>query len=430
MNKKTGYEFDFGHRYCHSVFCFFSGMEIAFQSANKLRLELDKKQNRFFSGLISLCTQNPAQFVATMLIGSNLALVIYGIAIARFLEPFLANYLQTDSLVILVQTIIAALFILITAEFLPKVLFRINPNGLLKLFSFPITFFYFLFYPVTKIAMWVSKFILKVLLDEPIHHINEKVAFSRIDLDQFVKEPENNNSFQATQETDSEVKLFRKALDFSKVRLREIMVPRTEMVALHIESTVEELHQKFIETGYSRILFYDENIDNIVGYIHHSVIFTKPDSIKSNLRNVLIVPETMSASKLLSMFIQQRLSIAIVVDEFGGTSGMVASEDILEEIFGEIEDEHDTTDLIQKQVAPHEFVLSGRLELDELNENFNLEFPENENFETLAGFILFHHESIPKINTVITIGYYRFKILKATNTKIELVHLEIMDDLK
>jgi CBS domain containing-hemolysin-like protein len=206
------------------------------------------------------------------------------------------------------------------------------------------------------------------------------------------------------------------------------MVPRTEMVTLDIESSIEELHQKFIETGYSRILFYSGNIDNIAGYIHHSVLFTNPDSVKSNLRKVLIVPETMPASKLLSQFIQQRLSIAIVVDEFGGTSGMVTSEDILEEIFGEIEDEHDTTDLITKQVNPNEFVFSGRLELDELNENFNLEFPENENFETLAGYILFNHESIPKVNTLITIGQYQFKILKATNTKIELVHLKILDD--
>jgi len=409
---------------------FFSGMVIAFQSASKLRLELDKKQNHFFSGLISLCTQNPPQFVATMMIGSNLALVIIGITIARFLEPYLAIYQLSGTVVILIQTMIAALVILITAELLPKILFRINPNGLLKIFSIPLSFFYFIFYPVTKISMWVSKFILRFILDEPTNQIKEKVVFSRIDLDQFVNEHESNSAFQPSQEINSEVKLFRNALDFSKVRLREIMVPRTEIVALDIESTVEELHQKFIETGYSRILFYDDNIDNIVGYIHHSVIFTKPDSIKDNLRHVLIVPETMSASKLLSMFIQQRLSIAIVVDEFGGTSGMVASEDILEEIFGEIEDEHDTIDLIQKKVSADEYVFSGRLELDELNENFNLEFPENDNFETLAGFILFNHESIPKVNTVITIGPYRFRILKATNTKIELVHLKILDDLK
>ncbi|MBV5314890.1 MAG: HlyC/CorC family transporter [Prolixibacteraceae bacterium] len=407
---------------------FFSGMEIAFISANKLRLELDKKQNVVFSGLTSLYTKNPGQFIATMLVGNKLALVIYGIAFASLIKPFLALYLHTDSLILFSQIVISTLVILTTAEYLPKMLFRINPNGLLKFFTIPIALFYYLFFPVTKIMMWISKFALKLFLNESIKNVNEKIVFSRIDLDHFVNEPENSNTSQSKQAIESEVKLFRNALDFSKVRLREIMVPRTEMVVLDIESSVEELHQKFIETGYSRILFYDDNIDNIVGYIHHSVIFTNPDSIKSNLRKVLIVPETMSASKLLSRFIQQRLSIAIVVDEFGGTSGMVTSEDILEEIFGEIEDEHDTVDLIKKQVSPDEFVFSGRLELDELNENFNLDFPENENFETLAGFILFNHESIPKVNTIITIDQYRFKILKATNTKIELVHLKILDD--
>jgi len=407
---------------------FFSGMEIAFLTANKLRLELDKKQNIIFSNLISLYTQNPGQFIATMLIGNNLALVIYGIAFANLLEPTLLFYLHSNSLVLFAQTILSTIIILITAEFLPKMLFRINPNGILKFFTIPIAFFYIAFYPVTKITMWISKFVLKIFMNEPIKNVNEKVVFSRIDLDHFVKEPENGNASSTNQEIDSEVKLFRNALDFSKVKLREIMVPRTEMVALDIESSIDELLQKFIETGYSRILFYSENIDNIVGYIHHSVIFTNPDSVKSNLRKVLIVPETMPASKLLSKFIQQRLSIAIVVDEFGGTSGMVTSEDILEEIFGEIEDEHDTIDLIKKQTAPNEYVFSARLELDELNDTFNLDFPENENFETLAGFILFNYESIPKINTIITIDQYRFKILKASNTKIELVHLKILDD--
>jgi CBS domain containing-hemolysin-like protein len=407
---------------------FFSGMEIAFISANKLRLELDKKQNVIFSSLISLYTQNPGQFIATMLIGSNLALVTYGIAFARLLNPVLHQHLQSEAWILMAQITIAAVVVLITAEYLPKILFRINPNGLLKFFTVPIAFFYFLFYPATRIILWISSLFLKIFLNEPIKEVNEKLVFSRTDLDLLVNEPENNTSADSGQTVDNEVKLFRNALDFSKVRLREIMVPRTEMVALDIESNIEDLHQKFIETGYSRILFYSGNIDNIVGYVHHSVIFTNPDSIKSNLRKVLIVPETMPANKLLSKFIQQQLNIAIVVDEFGGTSGLVTSEDILEEIFGEIEDEHDTVDLIKKQVTPGEFVLSGRLELDELHEAFNLEFQKNENYETLAGFILYHHESIPKINTVITIGQFRFKILKATNTKIELVHLKVLDD--
>lgn len=407
---------------------FFSGMEIAFISANRLRLELDKQQSAIYSNLISLYTQNPGQFIATMLVGNNLALVIYGISFANLLEPFLKPFLHSDSLVLLAQTLISTLIILATAEYLPKVLFRINPNGVLKFFTIPIAFFYFLFYPVTKFTMWISKIFLKFFLNESIENVTEKIVFSRIDLDHFVKEQENNNPSQTKEEIDSEVKLFRNALDFSKVKLREVMVPRTEMVAIDLKSTIEELHQKFIETGYSRILIYSENIDNIVGFIHSSIMFTNPVSIIPNVRKVLIVPETMSASKLLGKFIKQRSSLAIVVDEFGGTSGMVTSEDILEEIFGEIEDEHDTVDLIKKQTAPDEYVLSGRLELDELNEDFNLDFPETENFETLAGFILFHHESIPKINSILTIENYRFKILKATNTKIELVHLKILDN--
>jgi len=318
--------------------------------------------------------------------------------------------------------------ILTIAEYLPKILFRINPNGLLNFFSIPIAFFYFLFYPLTYLTRGISKKVLKVLLKEEFDNVNDKIVFSRIDLDHFVNTAEKANVTQNREEIDNEVKLFRNALDFSKVKLREIMVPRTEMVVMDIDSTVEELLQKFIETGYSRILFYKDNIDNIVGYIHHSVIFSKPESIISNVSKVLIVPETMPANKLLSKFIQQRLSIAIVVDEFGGTSGMVTSEDILEEIFGEIEDEHDTVYLIEKQVRPNEFVISGRVELDELNDKFNLGFPENEEYETLAGYILYHYESIPKINTTINIGKYQFKILKATNTKIELVHIHILDN--
>jgi CBS domain containing-hemolysin-like protein len=407
---------------------FFSGMEIAFISANRLRLELDKKHSLIHSNLISLYTQNPGQFIATLMVGNNLAMVIYGLAFARLLQPVLQIYIHSIALLLISQMVIATFLIIITVEYIPKIFFRINPNRILRFFAVPVALFYFLFYPITKIILWISKSLLKIITSEPILNVNEKTVYSRMDLDHFVKEPENTSSSQPTQEIDNEVKLFRNALDFSKVKLREIMVPRTEMVALDIESTVDELRQKFIETGYSRILFYSENTDNIVGYVHHSVFFTNPDSIKSELRKVLIVPETMSASKLLSQFIQNRLSIAIVVDEFGGTSGMVTSEDILEEIFGEIEDEHDTMDLIKKKVSDTEFVLSARLELDELNDSLNLEFPETENYETLAGFILFHYESIPKINTIINVGKYRFKILKASNTKIELVHLKILDN--
>lgn len=407
---------------------FFSGMEIAFISANKMRLELDKKQESLNSKILSIFTGNPGQYIATMLVGNNIALVVYGVAFAKLLEPIFTAYIETAGAVLFLQTISSTLLILLTAEFLPKALFRINPNSFLRFFAVPLFLFYLVFYPVTKITIWLSKLLLNGLFRAGIAKYEEQIVFSRIDLDHFVNEPDLSAKIANPKDLDNEVKLFRNALDFSKVKLREIMIPRTEIVAMDLNSTVEELQQKFIETGYSRILFYKDNIDNIIGYIHHSVIFTQPQSIGEHVRKVLIVPETMPASKLLSKFIAQKRSIAIVVDEFGGTSGMVTNEDILEEIFGEIEDEHDTTDLIDRKTGEHEYILSARIELDYLNEKYNLNFPVGEHYETLAGFILFHHESIPKINTVITIGNYRFKVLKASNTRIELVNLHLLDN--
>lgn len=406
---------------------FFSGMEIAFVSANKLRLELDKKQDSLNSKILTIFTRNPGQYIATMLVGNNVALVIYGVAFAELLEPFFRSFLPTDGAVLFLQTVSSTLIILVTAEFLPKTLFRINPNIFLRIFAFPLIIFYFIFYPITQITMGISKFLLNVIFRAAIDKEEEKIVFSRIELDHFVNEPDNQDNIPS-RSLDNELKLFRNALDFSKVKLREIMVPRTEIEAMDIESEMEELRQKFIDTGYSRILFYKENIDNIIGYIHQSVIFTNPESIRQNLRKVLIVPETMPASKLLSKFIQQHRSIAVVVDEFGGTSGLVTIEDILEEIFGEIEDEHDTIDFVDRKISDNEYILSARIELDYLNDKYNLNFPLEENYETLAGFILFHHESIPKINTVITVENFQFKVLKASNTRIELVKLHILDN--
>ncbi len=407
---------------------FFSGMEIAFVSSNKLRLELDKQQDSLQSNVLSFFTKNPGQYIATMLVGNNIALVVYGIAFAKLLEPFFQEIFFNDSLVLLSQTISSTFVILVTAEFLPKTLFRINPNAWLKLFALPLAFFYFIFYPISRFTMGISRLLLNGIFKASIRKDDEKTVFNRIDLDHFVNETDEAQRLEEDN-LDNEIKLFRNALDFSKVKLREIMVPRTEMIALDIESTnLEEIRQRFIETGYSRILFYKENIDNIIGYIHHSIIFTNPESIRPNLKKVLIVPETMPANKLLGLFIQQHRSIAIVVDEFGGTSGMVTSEDILEEIFGEIEDEHDTIDLVDNKLADNEYVLSARMELDFLNEKYNLGFPDDENFETLAGYILFHHESIPKINSEIQIGNHLFKILKASNTRIELVNLKILEN--
>ena len=406
---------------------FFSGMEIAYVSANKLRLELDKQLEPFSSKLLKVVTANSGKYIATMLIGNNIALVIYGIAFAGLIVPVFENYFQTKSIILLLTTVISTFVIVVFGEFLPKTLFRTIPNTLLKIFLIPLSFFFFLFYPVTRSIVGITNLLMKWLFKANIKQNNNNLVFSRIDLDEFVNEKDNNRS-EKKENIESEVKLFKNALDFSKVKLREIMVPRTEIEMMDINSTINELRQKFVETGYSRIIFYDENIDNIVGYVHSSVIFKNPESVKPYLNNVLIVPETMPANKLLSTFIREHRSIAIVVDEFGGTSGMVTSEDILEEIFGEIEDEHDTIDVIEKKIGDNEYVFSGRSEIDLINEKYHINLPESEDFETLAGFILYHHESIPKINSLIKIGVFQFKILKATNTKIELVKLTITED--
>ena len=405
---------------------FFSGMEIAFVSANKLRLELDKQSEPVNSRLLKFITNNGGQYIATMLVGNNIALVIYGITFATLLEPVFQNYFQSDSLILLLQTIVSTLVILVFAEFLPKTLFRIFPNTLLNIFSVPLALFYVAFYPITRFSIGITNTLLKGLLKTDLKAGSQNLVFSRVDLDEFVNETDTQG-LEKKENVETEIKLFKNALDFSKVKLREIMIPRTEIEMLEIGASISELRQKFVDTGYSRILFYNDSIDNIIGYVHSSILFQNPNSIEPFIKKVLIVPETMPANKLLSTFIQEHRSIAIVVDEFGGTSGMVTSEDILEEIFGEIEDEHDTKDIIEKKISDTEFIFSGRAEIDLLNEKYFFELPETEEFETLAGYILYHYESIPKINTQIKIGKFNFKILKATNTKIELVKLTLSE---
>ena len=409
------------------ISAFFSGMEIAFVSANKLRLELDKQSSPLNSGILKMVTRKSGQFIATMLVGNNIALVIYGIAFSKLLEPVLYYYLHTDSAVLLVQTLISTLVILLLGEFLPKTLFRLFPNALLRAFSLPLGFFYILFYPLTRMITTVIHLLLKQFLKSTGNGEAENRVFSRVDLDHFVKDSENQQSNE-NKEVEKEVKLFRNALDFSKVKLREIMVPRNEITMLDVNIDIDTLRQKFVDTGYSRILIYEDNIDNIIGYVHSSAIFQKAKSVRPFLKNVLIVPETMAANKLFSRFIRDHRSIALVVDEFGGTAGLVTSEDILEEIFGEIEDEHDIAAFIEKKINEREFVFSGRFDIDLINEKYQINIPESEEYETLAGFILFHHESIPKVNMTITIGRFNFKILKASHTKIELVYLTIADD--
>ncbi|HSO86476.1 MAG TPA: hemolysin family protein [Draconibacterium sp.] len=405
---------------------YFTGTEIALVSAWKSRFDIAVKPEFFFSKLKETINSNPDKYIATILIGNFVAFTLTAIAFIGLLFPVFHVNIQSNSTILMLTIIISALVILIFGKLLPKILFRIVPDLLLSSFLIPLLFFYFLFYPITRFMLATSK---KLINQKPKTDENTDLRnhfFNRIDLDWLVDE-KNISGVIKKESIETEVTLFKNALDFSKVKLREIMVPRTEIEMLEMNSSMEELRQRFVETGYSRIIFYDQNIDNIVGYVHSSVIFKNPESFKPFINNVLIVPETMPANKLLSTFIREHRSIAIVVDEFGGTSGMVTSEDILEEIFGEIEDEHDTIDVIEKKISDTEFVFSGRSEIDLLNEKYNINLPESEDFETLAGFILYHHESIPKINSLIKIGAFHFKILKATNTKIELVKLTILN---
>lgn len=400
---------------------FFSGMEIAFVASNKLRIELDKNKGRFPSEIISIFTKRSGQYIATMLVGNNIAIVIYGIIIARLLDPVIGMYITSSEIWILVlQTIISTLIILFVAEFLPKTLFRINPNIALNVFSIPVLFFFIIFYPITKFSMWISNGLFKRILKVDVKQENKEV-FGRIDLNHLVSE--SNKSISNT-DINHEIKIFRNALDFANIKVRECMVPRPEIVAVEADNELEQLRDKFVETGFSKILVYDNSIDNTIGYFHSSELFRNPQDIRTNLIEPFIVPESMSAKKLLRKFIQERKSLAVVVDEFGGTSGIVTIEDIMEEIFGEIEDEHDTTELIEKQVSESEFEFSGRFEIDYINEKYNLDIPVSEEYETIAGFILFHHKNIPNQSDSIKISPFTFKIKEVSETRIELVELE------
>jgi len=400
---------------------FFSGMEIAFISSNKLRIEVDRKKGVLGSKIISFFTENARQYIATMLVGNNIALVIYGIIMAILLEPLIVAFTQSESLILAIQTIISTLIILITAEFLPKTLFSINPNIALKVFVFPVVFFYILLYPITKLTIALSNLLFKVFRGSVASDTNGSNVFGRVDLNHLVSESQNEEQVKLDEE--HEIRIFQNALDFSNVKLRDCMIPRTEIVALEDNCSVEDLKQRFIETGLSKILIYKESTDNVIGYINARALFKNPDDIPPLIYNMPIVPETMPAKKLLQSLIKQQISIALVVDEFGGTSGIVTIEDILEEIFGEIEDEHDTSMLTEEQISDHEFMFSGRLEIDYLNDKYRLDIPEKDEYETLAGFILYYYENIPKINDRIEIEPFIIKIVEVSETRIELLQL-------
>ena len=404
---------------------FFSGMEIAFVSSNRLRIEVEKNKGSLSARILSGFTKDPSKFIGALLLGNNVSLVIYGIAIAAILEPVIVNVLPSalsgESMILIIQTIIATLLVLFAAEFLPKVLFRINSNSILNFFAIPIFVFYYIFYPFILLYIGLSEFILKRFFR--IKLSNENHVFSVIDLDHYIKEFSKDGV--GVGEINQEIQMFQNAIDLRNVKLRECMIPRPEIIALEENEAIETLRDTFIRTGHSKIPVFKNSIDNIIGYTHSSDIFKKPDSIKSITRPIIIVPETMLANVVLSMFIQQKKSIAVVIDEFGGTSGIVTMEDIIEEIFGEIEDEFDVEELTEKKINDNEFIFSGRLEIDYLNENYQLNLPESDEYETLAGLIIHYHKSIPEPSDRIKIKHFIFVITEASKTRIEKVKLMI-----
>jgi len=405
---------------------FFSGMEIAFVSSNKLRTEIDRKQKKAFAGLVSFFTKHPSRFIATMLVGNNIALVIYGIAFAMLLEEPIRSILgeKADAAVLLVQTLISTLIILLMAEFLPKTLFRINPNNSLRLLSPPIMLFYTLLYPVTLLTIGISNFTMKYLLRVKPDTKSSEPVFGKVDLDHFLTtvKPEQ---IQDGEETE-DLKIFKNALEFSGLKVRECMIPRTEVIALEVDAAMDDLAERFIETGLSRILVYRDTIDNVIGYVNSKDLFRKPEKIKSHLKSIQIVPETLAVNKLLTGFIKEGKSIALVVDEFGGTSGLITTEDIIEEIFGEIEDEHDSSDLVEKSLEKNHFLLSGRHEIDYLNEKYFLGIPVSEEYDTLAGYIIYHYESIPEKETSVELDNFLITITDVSSNRIEEVELKVI----
>ncbi|GAE16999.1 hypothetical protein IX307_001951 [Bacteroides pyogenes] len=403
---------------------FFSGMEIAFVSVDKLRFEVDRK-GTVSSRILSTFFKSPNEFISTMLVGNNIALVIYGILMAQIIgDAFLTGVVENHFLMVLIQTVISTLVILVTGEFLPKTLFKINPNWVLNVFAVPLFFCYVVLYPVSKFSSGLSYFFLRLFGLKVNKEVSSK-AFSKIDLDYFIQTGIDNAENQ--EDLDTEVKIFQNALDFSSVKIRDCIVPRTEIVAVDVSASLEELKNRFIESGISKIIVYDGNIDNVVGYIHSSEMFRNPKEWRNNVTNVPIVPETMAANKLMKLFMQQKKTIAVVVDEFGGTAGIVSLEDLVEEIFGDIEDEHDNTSYICKEIGEDEYILSARLEIGKVNEMFGLNLPESDDYLTVGGLILNQYQSLPKLHDLIQVDRYQFKIIKVTATKIELVRLKVLE---
>lgn len=408
---------------------FFSGMEIAFVSSNRLRAEMDREKNGLSQRAISYFYQHPNNFVSTMLVGNNIALVIYGILFARIFDATLFSGMS-DGLRVTADTLLSTVVVLFTGEFLPKTIFKANPNTMLTFFAIPAWICYVVLYPISRFATQLSRGLMRVFGVKIPKEVQDK-EFSKVDLDYLVQSSIDNAENE--DDIEDEVKIFHNALDFSDTKVRDCMVPRTEIEAVDIEDcTMEQLQNRFVESGHSKIVVYRDDIDHVIGYVHSSDLFRlKTDNTQRSMLNVQLVrempyvPETMAASKLMHTFLQQKKSLAVVIDEFGGTSGLVSLEDIVEEIFGDIEDEHDNTKYVARELGEGEYMLSARLEIEKVNEMFGIDLPESDEYMTVGGLILHEYQSFPKLNEVVKIGHFEFKIIKNTMTKIELVRLKV-----
>ena len=399
---------------------FFSGFEIAYVSSNKVHIEILKKQEGLIANILTRLTYRPSKLLATMLVGNNVALVVYGFEMGKVMTLLLPPFFQN----VLWHTIISTLIILITAEFMPKVFFQIYANQLLKLFAIPAYFFYLLFYPFSSFIIWISDFVLRVFFKTKGDYV--PLSFTKVELVDYISEQMGNAPKK--EEVDAEVQMFQNALEFSGVKAREIMIPRTEIVAVDLNETIENLIATFVSSGFSKILIYNENIDDIVGYVHSFDMFKKPKTIKEVLIPVVTIPETIQINEVLNLLMRKRKSMAVVLDEYGGTSGIVTLEDIVEELFGEIEDEHDKDKFIEEKISDDEYLFSARLEVDYINETYHLNLPESEEYETLSGLILLHTEEIPTKGETISLPPFVFSIEACSQTRIETVRVFIKEN--
>ena len=412
---------------------FFSGMEIAYISSNKIHIEIEKKQSGFLAKILTKLTLKPSKFITTMLIGNNIALVIYGFFMGELLMNWFQTYLPSNyglvnyvfsNLSLLTQTIISTIVILITAEFLPKVFFQIYSNLLFKIFAIPAYIFYINFSLISDFVLWISNVVLKQFFKTDGDKV--QLVFSKVELGNYIDE--QMKTVEEHEEVDSEIQIFQNALEFSEVKSREVMIPRTEVIAIEIHDSIKTLNELFTTTGYSKILVFKNTIDDVLGYVHSFELFKKPKSVKSIMRPIEFVPETMLIKDVLNILTKKRKSLAVVLDEYGGTAGIMTVEDIVEELFGEIEDEHDSIELLEEKINDTTYNFSARLDVDYLNETYKFNLPENENYETLGGLIVNSTEDIPQQNETIKIENFVFTIIEVSNTKIDIVSLQILED--